>query len=41
MEDFAEMAGIEYLLIDDNTTVSGFKKELHWNQIAYSLAGIQ
>ena len=35
MEDFAELAGIEYLLIDENTTVSGFKKELLWNQAVY------
>jgi L-arabinose isomerase len=40
MEDFAEMAGIEYLLIDENSTVSGFKKELKWNHVAASLAGI-
>ncbi len=35
MEDFAEIAGIEYLLIDENTTVTGFKKELLWNHAAY------
>ncbi|MCB8949630.1 MAG: L-arabinose isomerase [Ardenticatenaceae bacterium] len=35
MEDFAEIAGIEYLLIDENTTTSGFKKELLWNQAVY------
>ncbi|MCB8925863.1 MAG: L-arabinose isomerase [Ardenticatenaceae bacterium] len=35
MEDFAELAGIEYLLIDENTTVSGFKKELLWNHAVY------
>ncbi len=40
MEDFAEMAGIEYLLIDENTTLSAFKKELHWNHVAAALAGI-
>ncbi len=40
MEDFAEMAGIEYLLIDKDTTISQFKKELHWNQIAHALAAI-
>lgn len=40
MEDFAEMAGIEYLLIDENTTISQFKKELHWNQVAYALTAI-
>ena len=35
MEDFAEMAGIEYLLIDDETTTSSFKKELRWNDAYY------
>lgn len=39
MEDFAEMAGIEYLLIDENTTISQFKKELHWNRVTYALTG--
>ena len=38
MEDFAEMANIEYLLIDNSTTLSQFKKELKWNQTAYLLA---
>jgi L-arabinose isomerase len=28
LQDFAEMAGIEFLLIDSSTTVSQFKKEL-------------
>ena len=36
LEDFAEMAGIEYLLINQNTKVSEFKKELRWNEIYYS-----
>jgi L-arabinose isomerase len=35
MEDFAEMAGIEYLLIDGNTRVREFKNELRWNDAAY------
>lgn len=37
MEDFAEIAGIEYLLIDENTTISNFKKELTWNALAHKL----
>ncbi len=37
MEDFAEMADMEYLVIDDDTTVSNFKKELRWNDIFYHL----
>lgn len=35
MEDFAEMAGIEYLLIGKDTKLSQFKNELRWNEIAY------
>jgi L-arabinose isomerase len=38
LEDFAEMAGLEFLLIDENTTLSEFKKELRWNEIYYHLA---
>jgi L-arabinose isomerase len=38
LEDFAEMAGMEFLLIDKATTVSGFKKELRWNDLYYHLA---
>jgi L-arabinose isomerase len=38
MEDFAEMAGIEYVVIDEDTKLSEFKKELKWNEIFYHLA---
>ena len=38
LEDFAEMAGMEFLLIGPNTTASDFKKELHWNAAYYRLA---
>jgi len=38
LEDFAEMAGIEYLLIDQDTKLSSFKKELRWNDLYYHLA---
>ncbi|MGD8778498.1 MAG: L-arabinose isomerase [Ignavibacteria bacterium] len=31
IEDFAEMVGIEYLLIDDSTIISEFKKEIRFN----------
>jgi L-arabinose isomerase len=37
MEDFAEMNGIECLLINKSTNISEFKKELRWNDIYYSL----
>jgi L-arabinose isomerase len=35
LEDFAEMADIEFLLVDAHTTVSEFKKELRWNDVYY------
>jgi L-arabinose isomerase len=37
LEDFAEMAGIEYLLINDRTQISEFKKELRWNEASYRM----
>ena len=37
LEDFAEMAGIEFLLINTDTTIREFKKELHWNDLFYHL----
>ena len=39
LEDFAEMAGVELLLIDENTDIRNFKKELHWNEMYYHLRG--
>ena len=36
--DFAEMAGIELLLIDEDTRVAAFRKEIRWNQAYYRLA---
>ncbi|MEI7830785.1 MAG: L-arabinose isomerase [Prolixibacteraceae bacterium] len=38
LEDFAEMAGIEYLIINDTTKISEFKKELRWNDLYYHLS---
>jgi len=35
--DFAEMAGIEFLLIDENTKVDEFKEKLRWNDLYYHL----
>lgn len=37
LEDFAEMAGLEYVLIDQKTEIHQFKKELRWNEIFYHL----
>lgn len=36
LRDFAEMAGLELLLIDENTKIPEFKKELRWNEPYYS-----
>jgi len=38
LQDFAEMADIEYLLIDENTQLDEFRKELRWNDLYYHLA---
>jgi len=38
LEDFAEMAGMEYLLIGNETRMDEFKKELRWNDLYYHLA---
>lgn len=38
LQDFAEMAGIEYLLINEDTRTDEFKKELRWNDLYYHLA---
>jgi L-arabinose isomerase len=40
LEDFAEMAGVEFVLIDKNTEIREFKKELKWNDIAYKLGNL-
>ena len=37
MEDFAEMANIEYVRIGANTEISAFKRELRWNEMYYML----
>jgi L-arabinose isomerase len=38
LEDYAEMAGIEFVLIDESTTIRALKKELRWNEAYYHLA---
>jgi L-arabinose isomerase len=35
MEDYAAIAGIEYLLIDSDTKIRDFKNELKWNSAYY------
>ena len=39
MEDLADMADMEFLLIDHDTNLAGFKKEIRWNDAYYLLAG--
>ncbi len=35
LQDFAEMAGIEFALIGKNTSLYNFKNELRWNEVYY------
>jgi L-arabinose isomerase len=37
LEDFADIAGIEYVKIGKNTELYGFKNELRWNEVYYQL----
>lgn len=36
LQDFASMAGIEFVLIDNATRLNQFKKELKWNEAYYN-----
>jgi L-arabinose isomerase len=38
LEDFAEMANIEFLAIDEKTNISDFKNQCRWNEISFLLA---
>ncbi len=38
LADFADMLGVELVLIDAATTSRGFAQELRWNQAYYRLA---
>jgi L-arabinose isomerase len=40
LRDFADMAGIEFLLIDENTRLEDFKKELRWNDLYYHMKNV-
>jgi len=37
LQDFADMAGIEYVLIGKNTDLYDFKNGLCWNEMYYQL----
>ena len=39
LEDFAEIAGIEMVLINENTNLRDFKQELRYNDLYYMLQG--
>jgi L-arabinose isomerase len=39
LEDFGAIAGIETIIIDDKTSLRGFKRELRDNEVYYALAG--
>lgn len=38
LEDFSEMANIEFLLIDEDTDIRKFKSEIKWNDLYYHLS---
>ena len=38
LEDYAEMAGIELVLIDEATSIRELKNELRWNEAYFHLA---
>jgi L-arabinose isomerase len=38
IEDFAEIARTELLVIDENTTLRDFRDRVRWNQAYYRLA---
>ncbi|MDP0499307.1 MAG: L-arabinose isomerase [Verrucomicrobiota bacterium JB022] len=41
LEHFAEMAGIEYLLIGEDTKLDAFRDKVRWNDLYYTLASRQ
>ncbi|WET71397.1 L-arabinose isomerase [Sphingobacterium sp.] len=38
LEDFARIAGLEYVLIDEDTTVAKLEDQLKWNELYYLLS---
>jgi L-arabinose isomerase len=39
LEDFAEMAGTELVVIDEHTRLRELRSQLRWNAAYYRLAG--
>ena len=40
LQDFADMAGIEFLLIDEHTHVQEFRERLRWNDLYYHFKSV-
>jgi L-arabinose isomerase len=40
LRDFADIANIEFLLINEDTRIDEFKKELRWNDLYYQLSKV-
>ena len=38
LEDFAEIAGLEFLRLDNATDLAKFKDQLKWNDLYYHIA---
>ncbi len=38
LESFADMAGMEYLVIDNTTTIAHLQKELRWNDVYHHMS---
>jgi L-arabinose isomerase len=38
MDDFAQIAGVEHVIIDNQTSVRPFTQELRWNEVYYALS---
>jgi L-arabinose isomerase len=38
LQNFADMAGIEFLLIDENTHIPEFREKLRWNDLYYHMS---
>lgn len=38
LQDFADIAGLEFLLIDENTRLAEFRDKLRWNDLYYHLS---
>ncbi|MDX9726288.1 MAG: L-arabinose isomerase [Bacteroidales bacterium] len=39
IEDFSDMTGVEFLLIDEKCDLTSFKKEIRWNEVYYHICG--